>query len=185
MHRNVLITLLGIAALALVWGVLALALGSPSLKLAGSNTSSDTSPSCLPATLDHTAALPGTAVDVSPEPETDTANPRTQISFLGVPASAIRAVSVVGQRSGAHSGRLHAYSQGDGASFAPDTPFETGEDVTVHAVIGAGSTAKQVAFASASTPPIRPRTPPSSPTRRRRPPTTRASTRCPARSRRS
>jgi hypothetical protein len=171
MHRNVLITLLGIAALALVWGVLALALGSPSLKLGGSSASSNASPACLPATLNHTAALPGTAVDVSPEPETDTANPHTQISFLGMPAAAISAVSVVGQHSGAHTGRLRAYSQGDGASFAPDTPFDTGEDVTVHA--------------SASTLPTRPRTPPSSPTTPPRPPTTRASTRCPARSRRS
>jgi hypothetical protein len=146
MHRNVLITLLGIAALVLVWGVLALALGSPSLKLAGSSATGDTSPSCLPATLDHTAALPGTSVDVSPEPETDTANPHTQISFLGVPAADIHAISVVGQRSGAHTGHLHAYSQGDGASFAPGAPFATGEDVTVHAAIGAGSAAKQVAY---------------------------------------
>jgi hypothetical protein len=146
MHRNVLITLLGIAALALVWGVLALALGSPSLKLAGSSASSSASPACLPATLNHTAALPGAAVDVSPEPETDTANPHTQISFLGVPAAAIREVSVVGQRSGAHTGRLRAYSQGDGASFAPETPFDTGETVTVHAAIGAGAAAKQVSY---------------------------------------
>jgi hypothetical protein len=146
MHRNVLITLLGIATLALVWGVLALALDSPSLRLVGSGATSDVSPSCLPSTLDHTAALPGTSVDVSPEPETDTANPHTQISFLGVPAAAIRVVSVVGQRSGAHAGRMHAYSQGDGASFALDTPFQTGEYVTVHAAIGTGRAAKQVAY---------------------------------------
>lgn len=146
MHRNVLITILGVATLALVWGVLAVALGSPSLGLTSSSASSDASPACLPATLAHSAALPGTTVDVSPEPETDTANPHTQISFLGVPAAEIRAVSVVGQRSGTHSGRLHAYSQGDGASFAPDTPFETGEDVTVHAVIGAGSAGQPVAY---------------------------------------
>ncbi len=146
MHRNVLITILGVAALALVWSVLALALDSPSLGLAGSSASSGVSPSCLPATLAHSAALPGTDVDVSPEPETDTANPHTQISFLGVPAAQIRAVSVIGQRSGAHSGLLRAYSQGDGASFAPNTPFETGEEVTVHAVIGAGSSGRQVAY---------------------------------------
>jgi hypothetical protein len=146
MHRNVLITLLGIAALALVWGVLALATGSPSLKLAGSSASSSASPACLPATLKHTAALPGTAVDVSPEPETDTANPHTQISFLDVPAAAIRAVSVIGQRSGTHAGSLHAFSQGDGASFAPNTPFDAGETVTVHATLGIGSAAKQVAY---------------------------------------
>jgi hypothetical protein len=136
MRRNVLI-ILGIAALA--WGVLAIVLNSPSLKLeSGSSASSYASPSCLPATLEHTAKLPGTDIDVSPAPETVTANANTQISFLGVPAAEIHEVSVVGERSGRHSGRLRNYSQGDGASFVPDTPFDAGESVTVGAVIGAG-----------------------------------------------
>jgi hypothetical protein len=95
------------------------------------------SPACLPATLNHSAKLEGTPVDVSPAPETDTANPHTQISFLGEPATAIREVSVAGQRSGHHAGLLHGYSQGDGASFVPDTPFDPGERVTVRAVIEA------------------------------------------------
>jgi hypothetical protein len=147
MRRNLLI-LLGAAVL--VWGVLALVLGSASLKLAsgssGSSASSGVSPACLPSTLAHTAALAGTAVDVSPAPETDTANPDTQVSFRGAPAAEIREVSVVGERSGHHAGRLRAYSQGDGASFAPATPFTAGERVAVHAVIGSGSGGKAVAF---------------------------------------
>ncbi len=144
MRRNVLI-ILGIAALA--WGVLALVLDSPSLKLlSGSSASSHISPSCLPATLEHSAKLPGADVDVSPAPETITANPNTQISFLGTPAAAIHGVSVVGAHSGRHSGRLRNYSQGDGASFIPDTPFAAGERVTVSAVIGAGSAGRQTAF---------------------------------------
>lgn len=141
MHRTVLI-ILGGAALA--WGLLAIALGSPSLRLSGSSASSGASPACLPAKLAHTATLPGTHVDVSPAPETDTANPHTQISFLGAPPAEIRAVSVVGQHSGPHSGRLRGYSQGDGASFEPDTPFATGELVTVRATIGGGSNTQQV-----------------------------------------
>jgi hypothetical protein len=135
MRRNVLI-ILGVAALA--WVVLAIVLGSPSLRLLSGSSSSGVSPSCLPATLEHTATLPGTDIDVSPAPETDTANPNAQISFLGVPATEIHEVSVEGRRSGRHSGRLHSYSQGDGASFAPDTPFDAGERVDVRAVIGAG-----------------------------------------------
>ncbi|HEX4483975.1 MAG TPA: arylsulfotransferase family protein [Solirubrobacteraceae bacterium] len=145
MRRNALIIL---ALAALVWGVLAIVLDSPSLKLAGSGSSSATaaSPACLPSTLEHSAALAGTDVDVSPAPETDTANADTQISFLGAAAAQIREVSVVGERSGRHAGSLHAYSQGDGASFAPATPFDAGERVAVHAVIGTSGASKPVAF---------------------------------------
>lgn len=142
MRLNVLI-ILGVAVLA--WGVLALALGSASLTLLDdSDSSAKVSPACLPSTLAHSAALAGTAVQVSPAPETNTANPATQVSFRGVPAAQIRDVSVVGSRSGAHTGRLRAYSQGDGASFAPATRFQSGERVSVHAVLGAEG--KRVAF---------------------------------------
>jgi hypothetical protein len=146
MRRNVLIIL---GALVLAWGVLALALGSASLKLgSGSSASSALSPRCLPATLAHTAALAGTDVDVSPAPDTGSADPHTQISFLGAPASQIRDVTVVGQRSGRHSGRVRAYSQGDGASFAPEKPFVAGERVEVSALVGPGQ-GKRAQFAFA------------------------------------
>jgi hypothetical protein len=144
MRRNLLI-ILGVAALA--WGVLAIVLGSASLKLgSGSSASSAPSPACLPATLQHSAALAGTAVDVSPAPQTDTANPATAISFRGAPAAEIRSVSAVGQRSGNHPGRLRGYSQGDGASFVPNARFDAGERVDVRAVIGAAGAGKPVAF---------------------------------------
>ena len=140
MRRNVLI-ILGVAVLA--WAALAIVLGSPSLRLgSGAGTTVPQSPNCLPATLAHTSSLPGTGVDVSPAPGTDTANPAAQISFLGVPAAQIREVSVVGADSGRHPGALHAYSQGDGGSFEPDTPFEEGERVSVSATVGA----RRVAF---------------------------------------
>jgi hypothetical protein len=149
MRRNALI-ILGFAALA--WGVLAIALDSPSLKLgsgSGSSASSGVSPACLLESSEHSAALAGTDVDVSPAPETDTANPNTQISFLGAPAAEIHDVSVVGAGSGNHPGKLRGYSQGDGASFAPSTPFEAGEQVTVRATVGASGASgagKQVSF---------------------------------------
>jgi hypothetical protein len=146
LHSHMRLTALiifGVAALA--WGVLAIVLGSASLTLL-SGGSSRVSPSCLPSTLQHTAALAGTDVFVSPAPETDTANPGTQISFQGVAVGEIRHVSVVGGHSGQHSGRLRGYSQGDGASFAPDSPFDAGEQVTVSAVIGAANAGEHVAF---------------------------------------
>jgi hypothetical protein len=110
----------------------------------GSSAQSGVSPACLPSTLDHSAKLAGVPVDVSPAPETDTANPATQISFLGVQATRIKVVSVVGERSGAHAGRLEAYSQGDGASFVPDKPFDAGERVLVQAMIARSPVPTQV-----------------------------------------
>jgi len=103
-------------------------------------------PSCLPATTERSAKLPGASVDVSPGPGSTTADPHTQISFLGVAAGEINQVSVVGARSGAHPGRLLAYSQGDGASFLPDSPFDPGEQVTVRATIGASTGGTPIDF---------------------------------------
>ncbi|MEA2216350.1 MAG: hypothetical protein QOK19_1911 [Solirubrobacteraceae bacterium] len=131
MRRYVLI-ILGVAVL--VWGVLAIVLGSASLKIGGSSSAS-ASPACLPSTVEHSASLAGTAVNVSPAPETDSANPHTQISFLGAPASAITSISVRGARSGPHAGSVRGYSQGDGASFLPNAPFVPGERVSVSATI--------------------------------------------------
>ena len=154
-----------LAALALVvlaWAIAALATNSPSLHIAGSSATASVSPPCRLSGLDPSARLPGTDVAVSPAPETDTASPHTQISFLGIPIGDIHDVSVAGQRSGSHPGSLHAYSQGDGASFVPDAPFQSGERVVVRASIsappggdlaqadqgaGAGHAAKQVQFA--------------------------------------
>jgi Arylsulfotransferase (ASST) len=91
-----------------------------------------TAPTCVPASLDNSALQAG-AVTISPLPGSRDASPQTQISFLGVPAAGLRVLSVVGSRSGAHAGRLAAYSQGDGASFLPAAPFQAGERVTVAA----------------------------------------------------
>jgi hypothetical protein len=134
------IVLLGVAAA--IAAIVALATGA----LGKGAPSTAVSPPCLPATLDHSARLAGLPIDVSPAPETGTANPHTQISFLGVPAADIHDVSVAGGHSGGHAGRLESYSQGDGASFIPDDPFDAGEHVVVHAEIGSAASAKPVAF---------------------------------------
>jgi hypothetical protein len=105
-------------------------------------------PSCTPATL-NTSALMGGAVTVSPLPGSRDASPRTQISFLGVPASALAAVGVRGSRTGAHPGRLEAYSPGDGASFLPARPFAEGERVSVRLSLRAGGQLRQLAFSFA------------------------------------
>ncbi|MDE3070926.1 MAG: hypothetical protein KGJ43_09380, partial [Acidobacteriota bacterium] len=138
--RRVVLVLVIAAAAAAVVTLATGALNSSHNGRRGSAGSPGRSPACLPATLSASAKLPGVALDVSPAPQTDTANPHTQISFLGAAADHIAGVSVTGERSGAHPGRLAPYSQGDGASFLPDAPFDPGERVTVAAtVIGGGS----------------------------------------------
>jgi hypothetical protein len=102
-------------------------------------------PGCAPQTLDASAQLDG-AVTVSPMPGARDATPQTQISFLGVPGSALANVMVVGSRTGAHRGRLEAYSQGDGASFVPRTPFAAGETVTVSGQLKLGATTQPLSF---------------------------------------
>ena len=103
-------------------------------------------PSCVPPKLGVSAALAGGAVTVSPEPDSTDASYLTQISFLGVPAGEVSDVVVAGSRSGAHAGRLAAYSQGDGASFLPNKPFSQGEVVTVHAVLRRGAATRPFAW---------------------------------------
>src|ERR1700751_2834590 len=81
-------------------------------------------------------ATPGTAlaqpaVAVFPSPNTTSALAQTQITFRGIPASQIGHITVVGSRSGAHSGTIEADSDGQGGSFPPSTPFTAGETVTV------------------------------------------------------
>ncbi|HTA12054.1 MAG TPA: arylsulfotransferase family protein [Solirubrobacteraceae bacterium] len=104
------------------------------------------SPSCVPPQLNVSAALAGERVTVSPEPQSRDASAGTQISMLGVPASELAGVTVTGSHTGAHSGRLEAYSQGDGASFLPSHPFADGELVTVHAELLEGGHAVPFAW---------------------------------------
>ncbi len=83
----------------------------------------------------------GPTVNVFPGPGTPVVSQHTQVSFRGQPASKLGRIRVVGAESGEHRGKLRAHSDGNGASFVPDAPFEAGEEVTVHSgvnVRGAG-----------------------------------------------
>jgi Arylsulfotransferase (ASST) len=109
----------------------------------GSAAAGPPSPQCTPASLNN-SALQGGSVTISPLPGSRDARPQTQISFLGVSARALGAVSVIGSRSGAHAGRLIAYSQGDGASFVPARGFAEGERVTVRARLRTGGSTRAI-----------------------------------------
>ncbi len=101
---------------------------------------------CTPTHLNASAVLPGTSLAVTPMPGSYDALPRTQISLLGAPARALSHISVRGSATGSHGGRLRAYSQGDGASFVPSTPFISGETVTVTGRVATAGHAQPFAF---------------------------------------
>ena len=135
------------AVAVLAWVVIAIVLGGGSFSGARPVVGpSGPSPSCLPSSLQHDATLAGTTVSVSPAPGTVSANPHTQISFLGTPVTGIQDVSVIGSRSGYHHGHVNGYFQGDGGSFVPYSPFKDGERVTVHATVGPSGQARRVSF---------------------------------------
>jgi Arylsulfotransferase (ASST) len=86
-----------------------------------------------PKTAGATAAsVPPVAI--SPLPGTPDAAPTTQISFLGVPSSAVSQIVVRGSRSGTHPGTLEPYSTGTGGSYVLAHAFTPGESVTVTAL---------------------------------------------------
>jgi len=101
---------------------------------------------CVPSTLNRSAVLPGSSLAVSPLPDSYDASPHTQISLLGAPAGALSDISVSGSRTGRHSGRLKAYSQGDGASFVPSKSFDSGETVNVRGRLTVAGKAQTFAF---------------------------------------
>ena len=91
-------------------------------------------PACAPATLNNSALLDG-AVTVSPLPGSRDASPRTQISFMGVPAGELSVLSVVGNVTGEHRGRLARLLPGRRGELLPGRPFAEGERVTVRALL--------------------------------------------------
>jgi hypothetical protein len=94
-------------------------------------------PGCVPVSLNRSAVIPGTSLSVSPLPDSLDASSVTQVSLLGAPAGQLSQVTASGSRTGTHHGRLLGYSQGDGASFLPYTPFSAGETVTIHGKVNA------------------------------------------------
>ena len=80
-----------------------------------------------PATVAHASA----PVSVFPIPGGHVAAPSTQITFRGVPASQLGPIAVTGSKSGSHTGRIVADSDGQGGSFIPSHAFKSGETVTV------------------------------------------------------
>jgi hypothetical protein len=106
------------------------------LSACGSTGSSRAAAGVLTPAADMAEAR-ANSVAVSPLPGTEDASASTQISFLGELGTRVADVSVVGSRSGDHPGKLEPYSTGTGESFVLNKPFQPGEQVAVHALVGA------------------------------------------------
>jgi Arylsulfotransferase (ASST) len=126
--------------------VTTLAIASRRISAEQSAFSAPSSGRCTPSTLNRSDVLSGTPIAVAPLPGSFDASPNTQISLLGAPVSALSAVHVNGSQTGSHSGRLRAYSQGDGASFLPSHAFSAGETVHVRGHVKVGSHTQPFAF---------------------------------------
>ena len=103
-------------------------------------------PQCFPSKLGISAVLPGTHLSVSPLPDSLDASYDTQISLVGYPIGELSSISVSGSQSGGHSGRLEAYSQGDGASWVPAKAFDSGETVVVRGKLALAGKSYPFAF---------------------------------------
>src|SRR5690242_2419386 len=96
----------------------------------------------------HPARPAARGVVVSyPGPGWRTVSPSTTITFRGTPAATLGSVRVVGSTSGLHRGPLVGASDGEGATFHPDKPFQPGERVSVtSAVRVVGSNSNRFSF---------------------------------------
>lgn len=91
---------------------------------------------CALAGASSPAAAQPPPVSVFPIPGGRVAAPGTQITFRGVPATALTGITVTGSSSGRHAGTIAADSDGRGGSFLPSTRFQPGETVTVKTPLG-------------------------------------------------
>jgi hypothetical protein len=135
-----------LGALIATGSVAALAFGAKRIVAENAAYKGPSAPQCVPSRLGRTDMLPGTKLAVSPLPDSLDASYDTQISLLGYPASALSGISASGSSSGGHSGRLEAYSQGDGASFVPSKPFHSGETVVVRGKLTSAGKTEPFAF---------------------------------------
>jgi hypothetical protein len=146
LHSRLHASLIGGAVLIVLASATTLALASKRISAEQAAYSLPSAGRCTPTRFNGSAVLPGTTLAVSPLPDSYDASTDTQISLLGAPPRALGAVHVNGSQTGAHSGRLLAYSQGDGASFVPAKPFVPGETVTVRGTVKVGAHEQRFAY---------------------------------------
>jgi hypothetical protein len=80
-------------------------------------------------------AEPGNQLHVIPFPGTPDVSPQSTIIFSALSPSDVSSVSVLGSRSGRHTGHLSILPDHAGTAFLPDHPFTPGEHVQVGAAL--------------------------------------------------
>jgi hypothetical protein len=139
-------TLVALAVAILASSIAALAFGAKRIASENAAYKGPAAPQCFPSHLGVSDILPGTHLAVSPLPDSLDASYATQISLLGYPVGDLSSISVSGSQSGGHSGRLEAYSQGDGASWVPSKAFRSGETVVVRGKLSLAGKSYPFAF---------------------------------------
>lgn len=90
------------------------------------------------------SASASAAVSVSPQPNSQFASPRTQLSFRGATAAEVAKITVTGSRSGVHRGTVKQHSDGKGVSWIPRRSFYSDERITVrHALDVVGGSGRE------------------------------------------
>ncbi|MGA9284385.1 MAG: arylsulfotransferase family protein [Solirubrobacteraceae bacterium] len=139
-------TLLMLAVAIVAGSIATLTFGAKRIAAENAAYKGPAAPQCFPSHLGMSAVLPGTHLSVAPLPDSMDASNDTQISLLGYPIGELSSISVSGSQSGGHSGRLEAYSQGDGASWVPSKAFDSGETVVVHGRLNLGGKSYPFAY---------------------------------------
>src|ERR1700735_4745835 len=139
-------TLLMLAVAIVAGSVATLTFGAKRIAAENAAYKGPAAPQCFPSHLGTSSVLPGTHLSVAPLPDSMDASNDTQVSLLGYPIGELSSISVSGSQSGGHSGRLEAYSQGDGASWVPSKAFDSGETVVVHGKLSLGSKSYPFAY---------------------------------------
>ena len=127
-HRQLRTTLLGGGVLVALSSATTLALASGRIVAEQAAFRAPAAARCVPSTLNRSAVLPGTSLAVSPLPGSYDASRARRSACWERPQGAPSGVSVSGSQTGSHRGRLRGYSQGDGASFVPSSPFRARRD---------------------------------------------------------
>ena len=135
--------LLGGAVLVVLASATTLALASRRIAAEQAAYSAPSVGRCTPTTLNALGRAAGNELAVSPLPGSYDASPRTQISLLGAPLSALSDVRVSGSQTGSHCGRAARLLPGRRRQLHDRQAVRAGETVTVRGSVKIAARARE------------------------------------------